>query len=157
MTCTHGHAAGETWSPTYQSWQCMLSRVRYPERDPKGKYANRGISVCDRWISFESFLEDMGERPEGKTLDRFPDNNGNYEPGNCRWATPEQQARNRRNKRLDFSTAVEVALARLRGESCRSIAERFSISESLPREVVKGRTWPDASELAHSIFARRGP
>lgn len=69
----------------------------------------------------------------------------------CRWATPTQQARNRRNKRLDFSAAVEVALARLRGEECKSIAARFSISESLPREIVKGRTWPDASKLAHTI------
>lgn len=151
----HGHTVGRSYSPTYHSWQAMLARIRYPDRDEQQKYAQRGITVCDRWLSFDAFLSDMGERPDGATLDRYPDNDGNYEPGNCRWATPVQQARNRRNKRLDFSTAVEVALARLRGESCKSIADRFEISESLPREIVKGRTWLDTSELAHSIFSRR--
>jgi len=146
----HGHTRNRQYSPTYHSWQAMLARCRYVDRDVNEKHAGRGICVCDRWQSFEAFLADMGERPAGMTIDRI-DNDGDYEPGNCRWATPTQQARNRRNKRLDFSAAVEVALARLRGEECKSIAARFSISESLPREIVKGRTWPDASKLAHTI------
>lgn len=150
----HGHTSrlrGGKESPTYTSWQAMLARCRYLERDEENKHAGRGIKVCDRWLSFEAFLEDMGVRPAGMTIDRI-NNDGDYEPTNCRWATPRQQARNRRNARLKFSSAVEVALARLRGEGCRSIATRFGISESLPREIVKGRTWPDALEAALEIM-----
>lgn len=148
----HGHTVDRSYSPTYHSWQAMLARCRYIDRDTDSKHAARGITVCDRWLSFECFLKDMGERPEGMTIDRI-DNDGNYEPSNCRWATPVEQARNRRNARMNFATAVEVALARLRGEPCKSIAERFGCSESLPREIVKGRTWLDASRLAHSIVS----
>ncbi len=129
----------------------MLARCRYPDRDTEAKHVNRGIKVCARWQSFEAFLEDMGERPVGLTLDRWPDNDGDYEPSNCRWASPRDQARNRRNKKLDFASAVEVAIARLNGETCKSIAARFGISESLPREIVKGRTWPDALAKAKEI------
>lgn len=121
----------------------MLARCRYAHRDKNRKHVGRGITVCDQWQDFETFLRDMGERPEGTTLDR-KNNDGPYAPSNCRWATPRQQARNRRTARLDFEGAVAVAIRRLRGEMCRSIAEDFGISESLPREIVKGRTWPDA-------------
>ena len=90
----HGRGHGKS-DPTYRTWLSMRERCRsrYPD---KANYWARGISVCERWNSFEAFLEDMGERPLGATLDRV-DVNGNYEPGNCRWATAKEQQRNRRN------------------------------------------------------------
>lgn len=151
----HGHARhidGRKATPTYCSWAAMRKRCNDPSRDPEGKYARRGITYDPAWESFERFLADMGERPDGMTLDRI-DNSLGYSKGNCQWATPRQQARNRRNARLTLETATQVAVRRLRGESCAALAAEFGISESLPREIVKGRTWPDALAAAKEITA----
>lgn len=93
---THGHTVGGL-SPTYVSWRSMMQRCTDPNATNYKYYGGRGIAVCDRWQSFEYFLADMGERPEGMTLGRI-DNDGSYEPGNVEWVTRSENIaeRNRR-------------------------------------------------------------
>lgn len=85
-------------TPTYQTWECMIQRCSNPNVPSYQYYGGRGIRVCQRWLDdFKNFLSDMGERPNGKTLDRI-DNEDNYYPENCRWATPKEQSENKRRK-----------------------------------------------------------
>ncbi len=81
----------------YNSWRAMKARCYQPKFHAYHRYGGRGITVCDRWLrSFGAFLTDVGPRPsQSHSLDRFPNKDGNYEPGNVRWATPEEQQRNR--------------------------------------------------------------
>lgn len=80
-------------------WEQMIQRCSDRNIPAWKNYGGRGITVCARWRSFKNFLADMGPRPVGRSLDRI-DNNGNYEPGNCRWATQKEQTRNCRTNRL---------------------------------------------------------
>lgn len=82
-------------TPTHFCWAGMLSRCRNEKNHAFKHYGGRGILVCDRWHDFRNFLADMGEKPDGMSIDRI-NNNGNYEPSNCRWATSSQQNRNKR-------------------------------------------------------------
>jgi hypothetical protein len=117
---------GMSKTPTYKCWCEMLYRCHNPNSDCYERYGGRGIGVNKRWLKFENFLSDMGERPPGKTLDRI-DNNGDYSPDNCRWATPKEQSLNRRsNVKIEYQ-----------GET-RSISEWAKITR-LPRQTIEHR------------------
>lgn len=87
---------GKRQTATYKAWLTTKQRCSNPRNQDYRLYGGRGVKMCERWLKFANFLADMGERPNGLTLDRFPNNDGNYEPGNCRWATQKQQAATRR-------------------------------------------------------------
>jgi hypothetical protein len=124
----HGHTTATTVSPTYSSWKGMLTRCYNKNLPYYRLYGGRGICVCKKWHEFKNFLKDMGVRPPGKySLDRI-DNNGNYEPSNCRWATTVEQAQNtRRNKFLTYK-GITVCKAEW--------ARRLGIAHSTLRDVL---------------------
>ena len=131
---------GMRHTPTYSSWQAMKARCQNTAHTKYPQWGGRGIMVCDRWQTFEGFLLDMGERPSGTTIDRI-DNNGNYEPGNCRWSTAREQANNRK-KRMSpvLITANGVTRTRsewseLTGMSNSHIAQRLKLGWS-PEDAV---------------------
>jgi hypothetical protein len=106
----HGHTrrqGRDRSTPEYLSWKSMIQRCFNPKATGYDRYGACGISVCDRWRLFENFLADMGERPAGHSLDRI-DNDGDYEPGNVRWATREQQANNKRPRKKQDAQDEEM-------------------------------------------------
>lgn len=140
----HGHALAGASTPTYHVWQGMLARCGNPNNRAYSYYGGRGISVCDRWLSFPNFLADMGEKPDGLSIDRFPNNDGNYEPGNCRWATVDEQAHNRRGcltpveieqVRIKFKQ-VKGSHARMPSGATRALAREFDVSTNTIRRCT---------------------
>ena len=95
----HGYARRGKKTLAYKAWESMIRRCTMPSQYSYKYYGGCGIVVCERWRNFVNFLADMGERPDGMTLDRI-DPKGNYEPRNCRWADMKTQMRNKTNNRL---------------------------------------------------------
>ena len=127
------HGLCET--PEYNSWTSMRERCNNKNRPAYQKYGARGITYCERWEVFENFLEDMGPRPDPSlTLERI-DNDGNYEPGNCKWGTKLEQSRNRA---FASSPADDALLRRLIVDERRTYQEAAEIM-GRPKVRVQGR------------------
>ena len=158
----HGHTKhDEQPTPTYMSWGLMRGRCLNPKDTNFANYGGRGIRVCERWNSFPLFLEDMGERPRGTTLDRI-DDNGHYEPGNCRWATPKEQSNNKRTNRLVTAGGKTLSIAQwaeLSGLGWSTISLR--LKRGIPADIAvsappkRSTGVPPQSALKHVRRAHR--
>jgi hypothetical protein len=130
----------------------MMTRCRNPNDAGYHNYGGRGITVCERWSKFENFLADMGERPEGQTLDRYPNNNGNYEPANCRWAShAEQQLNTRKVQVITFGgkTMSMRGWARNLGVSWGTLRHRLDAGWSVERTLTTPPTASNGKKRGH--------
>lgn len=122
----------------------MLRRCEVPTHDSFKYYGGRGIKVCARWRSFAKFVADMGERPKGTTLDRI-DNDGNYTPKNCRWATKAEQMRNTRRSRFLVVRGEKITLS--------EASRRFGIDVRLIHKRLEVLGWNDERAATEPTFA----
>lgn len=129
----HGNSQNEI----YHTWVNMLLRCNSEEHHAYKDYGARGITVCDRWSDVSKFILDMGIRPKGTSLDRI-NNNGNYEPNNCRWATKEDQVRNTRATKLDID---KVRYIRSSHESCVTLSKKFNVCIASITAARRLETW----------------
>lgn len=132
---------GGVGSPTYSVWESMKKRCFDPRQKSYKDYGGRGIRVCDRWMSFIHFLADMGERPSGMWIDRINNDKG-YEPGNCRWATPAEQQRNRSNNKMLTLNGVTKTQSEW--------ASDIGVSGATIHKRLK-RGWPIADALSKGV------
>lgn len=133
---THGLSSHSAFS----SWRAMVRRCTDPNDVSYDDYGGRGITVCERWMSVAKFIADMGERPAGTTLDRIKNERG-YEPGNCRWATPAEQARNTRRNTCTPEKAQAVRALAAAGVKKAAIARRLQLNRETVRGIANGDRW----------------
>ena len=158
----HGHASDGAETKTYGVWRGMRARCLNPKHVSYRYYGGRGIKICERWNSFENFLADMGPVPPGLTIER-DDNDSNYEPSNCRWATREEQVANKGGNFLLGHTRTQGETApgaklkaadiqkirELRGKkSQRRVGLEFGICQSAVSQIQIGRTWASVARVA---------
>lgn len=128
----------------YYCWTQMIQRCTNPKCTSYKNYGARGIAVCARWRrSFVDFLSDMGPRPPGTSLDRSPNQDGNYEPGNVRWATRTEQARNRSDNKLTRPLAETIIKRLANKEPQWAIAKQFGLSVAHVSKIWRGTLWSD--------------
>lgn len=139
---SHGHASRKKRSREHVTWDAMIQRCRNVNHPAFHHYGERGITVCERWTFFSNFLSDMGSKPPGMTLERI-DNDGNYEPSNCRWATHTENCRNRRTCRVIIHEGERLTItewAKRAGCSPAAFSSRiargWSISAAISRPAV---------------------
>jgi len=128
----------------YRVWHSMRQRCGNPKSPAYHCYGGRGIKVCDRWVkSFSDFCEDMGPKPSPKhTVERI-DNDGDYEPDNCCWATRTEQGRNRAYVKLTAADAVEIKTLLASGSKQHVLASKFGVSRSTIAHIATERNWRD--------------
>jgi hypothetical protein len=140
---------GLSGHPHYNRWGTMMDRCHNPAAADYRNYGGRGIAVCPEWRDFPAFAAwidaNLGPCPQGMTLDRWPDNDGNYEPGNVRWATSTQQGRNKRTVKLSMPAARDIRTRRAAGESRAALAAEYGVHVGTIRLVIVGKTWRESS------------
>lgn len=143
--CSRKH--GQWRSLTYKSWRAAIGRCENERNIGYANYGARGVTVCARWReSFSAFLEDMGPRQSRHhSLDRI-DTNGNYEPGNCRWATTTTQARNKRTNTCTSLSAILIRALHVRGARVTDLMHAFGVSRATVWDVRHRNQWANALE-----------
>ena len=139
----HGQATRKNMTQEYRSYHDMKKRCYSSKNIGYKNYGGRGIKVCDRWLeSFENFYNDMGKCPKGYSLDRI-NNDGNYEPSNCRWASNTTQGRNSRHTKLTLKKAQKIRKLNLQGVSRKELQKLFNVGKTTIAKVINYITWKE--------------
>lgn len=130
----HNRTHGRSRTRAYEIWKSMRARCENLRHPGFKNYGGRGIAVCRRWRKFENFLADMGEPAAGLTLDRFPNKDGHYQPGNCRWANLTEQHRNKRNNLVIDGLCLAAWMERAT-VSRRTVSRRLAAGWPIERAI----------------------